>query len=360
MQEVIDLTKDLIRFKSTHSRPDEIVKCAAFIEAYLQKHAVTYKRLDHNGSPSILVTRSDGYAPVLLMSHIDVVEGPEELFEPRVSKGNLYGRGSIDDKYAVALSLVLLTKFLPHIQNQDVLPFGVLITGDEEIGGANGARKALAELKAEFCIALDGGSLGKIVVKEKGILRLKLITRGKSAHGSRPWLGENAVDKLIADYHVLKTHFQKSAPDHWHRTLNLGRIQAGNSINQVPDYAEAIFDIRYTESDDMDALVDKIRSSIQGELVVLKKDPLFIGGQSPYLDLLLDITGDAVTGFEHGASDARFLCEHDIAGIVWGPDGDQSQHTSDEHVNISSLLELYRLLEAFFQKISTAPLSPLP
>lgn len=352
MQEVIDLTKELIRFKSTHSRPEEIVKCAAFIEAYLQTHAVKYTRFDHNGTPSILVTRSDGYTPVLLMSHIDVVEGPDELFEPRVSDGNLYGRGSIDDKYAVALSLVLLTNFLPRLQKQDALPFGVLITGDEEIGGTNGARQALAKIKADFCIALDGGSLDKIVVKEKGILRLKLIARGKSAHGSRPWLGENAVDKLIADYQIVKTYFRKSSPDYWHRTLNLGRIQAGNSINQVPDYAEAIFDIRFTETDSMDTLVEKIRSSIQGELIVLKKDPLFIGAQSPYLDLLLDITGDAVTGFEHGASDARFLSEHNIAGIVWGPEGDQSQHTSDEHVNISSLSELYRSLGTFFQKIS--------
>ena len=272
MQEIIDLTKHLIRFKSMHSQPAEINKCAAYIEAYLQTHHITYRRLDSNGIPSILITRSNGYAPVLLMSHIDVVEGPDTLFDPYEKNGNLYGRGSKDDKYAVALSLVLLKEFLPHMESQDDLPFGVLITGDEEIGGPNGARKALAELKADFCIALDGGGLEKIVVKEKGILQLKLIARGKSAHGARPWLGENAIDRLIADYQVLGAHFQESAPDHWHRSLNFGRIQAGNSINQVPDYAEAFFDIRFTETDDMDAIVEKVRRSIQGELVVLKKD----------------------------------------------------------------------------------------
>jgi len=60
---------------------------------------------------------------------------------------------------------------------------------DEEIGGHDGAQAALAQLKADFAIALDGGNLRKIVVKEKGILRLKLISRGKTAHGARPWLG---------------------------------------------------------------------------------------------------------------------------------------------------------------------------
>ena len=43
--------------------------------------------------------------------------------------------------------------------------------------------------------------------------------------------------------------------DHWHRTLNLSVFEAGDSINQVPDQAEAVFDIRYTEKDDVDDLV---------------------------------------------------------------------------------------------------------
>jgi succinyl-diaminopimelate desuccinylase len=37
MQEIITLTKDLIRFKTMHSRPDEIQRCASFIETYLKK-----------------------------------------------------------------------------------------------------------------------------------------------------------------------------------------------------------------------------------------------------------------------------------------------------------------------------------
>ncbi|MCK7511835.1 MAG: hypothetical protein MZV70_52510 [Desulfobacterales bacterium] len=38
------------------------------------------------------------------------------------------------------------------------------------------------------------------MTKEKGIVRLKLVGRGKTAHGARPWLGENAIENLIADY----------------------------------------------------------------------------------------------------------------------------------------------------------------
>ena len=293
----------------------------------------------------------DNVVPILLMSHIDVVDAPDDLFQPRIKNNALYGRGSIDDKYAVALSLVLVKNYLQQLQkngkDQNDLPFGVLITADEEIGGANGARQALKEIKAEFCIALDGGGLNKIVIKEKGIVKLKLIARGKTAHGARPWLGENAIENLINDYQVLKTHFELSAPGHWHRTLNFAWIQAGKVSNQVPDYAEALFDIRYTENDDMEALFEKVQNEIKGELVVQKKEPLFEGGDTPYLNLLLEIAPDTEVGFEHGASDARFLSAHGIKGIVWGADGDMSQHSADEHVNIDSLNQLYELLDTF-------------
>ena len=53
----------------------------------------------------------------------------------------------------------------------------MVITADEEIGGANGARKALQDIQAEFCIALDGGSLKTIVTKEKGLVKLKLVAQ---------------------------------------------------------------------------------------------------------------------------------------------------------------------------------------
>jgi succinyl-diaminopimelate desuccinylase len=100
----------------------------------------------------------------------------------------------------------------------------------------------------------------------------------------------------------------------------------------------------------MEAVFQNIQAEIKGELVVEKKEPLFEGGNSPYLDLLLEIAKDTAVGFEHGASDARFLSAHGIKGIVWGADGDMSQHSADEHVNIDSLYKLYNLLDKFITK----------
>jgi succinyl-diaminopimelate desuccinylase len=355
MEEIVQLTEDLVRFKTMHAKPEEIQACAGFIEDFLKEAGIRYRRVDHDGVPSIVAGPRDDYAPVLLMSHMDVVDAPDELFEPVVKDDKLYGRGSIDDKYAVALSLVLLKNQVQALREknkgQEDLPLGIVVTGDEEIGGHRGARHVLETFRTDFCIALDGGSPEKIVVKEKGVLRLKLISRGKSAHGARPWLGENAIEKLIEDYLKIRPYFQESSPEHWHRTMNFSVVHAGKSTNQVPDYAEATFDVRYTENDDMDTIIEKIQEDIEGELRVEAKEPLFQSGDSPHLDALLEISKGTKVGFEHGASDARFLAQYGMKGIVWGADGDQSQHSEQEHVNIPSVYTLYGILDEFMKGI---------
>ena len=353
-EEILRLTKDLIRFKTMHSAPDDIRRCADFILDYLKTHDIPYQTNVYNGYPSILILPRPDYTPVLLMSHIDVVDAPESLFDPVEKDGRLYGRGASDDKYAAALSLVLLKEHLTRLKKAgkgiDTLPFGVLITSDEEIGGHDGAEKVLADTTVDFCIALDGGTLNKVVSKEKGLLTLKLIARGKAAHGARPWLGENAIENLIADYNTIKAQFNQTGPDHWHRTLNFSKIQAGKSFNQVPDRAEAIFDIRFTEDDDPVALHRLLQEKIVGELVIEQKEPMFLGGESPYLDLLVELNRAIKVGNEHGASDARFLSVRGIKGIVWGPESNNSAHTLKEHVQIDSLFELYDRLDAFMKK----------
>jgi len=351
VQDIIELTKALIRFPTTADRPDQIAACTAFVQDRLADIGVVCRRFDHEGVPSVLVTPAGGKAPVLLMAHLDVVDGAEALFDPIEKEGKLFGRGSVDDKYAVALSLVLLQTHMQRLRaaglGQQGLPFGLLVTSDEEIGGRNGAQRVLDEVDTDFGIALDGGNLHKIVVKEKGILRLKLVAGGCTAHGARPWLGENAVDNLMADYLKLKPLFADDTPDHWHKTLNLSRIAAGKADNQVPDRAEALFDIRYTENDDVDRLVARMRAAISGRLDVVGVEPLFKGGSSPYLDLLMHLNPDVTLGAEHGASDARFLTQRNIPGIIWGADGEYSQHAENEHVVIGSISELFAKLDRF-------------
>lgn len=143
--------------------------------------------------------------------------------------------------------MVLLKKNLQRLQKQgkgqDDLPFGILITGDEEIGGFNGAKKALGKIQTDFCIVLDGGGIEKIVVKEKGVARVKLLSRGKAASGDRPWTGENAIEKLIDDFIKWRTYFVKSAPKHRHRSITINSIHTEKSHHGFLECAKAQLEI---------------------------------------------------------------------------------------------------------------------
>jgi succinyl-diaminopimelate desuccinylase len=355
MKEIIDLTAELIRFRSTADRPDQIQGCIDHIASYLQRHGIRHERIVHEGVPSIMALPREKHAEVLLLTHIDVVDGRQEQFEPKVREGRLYGRGSIDDKYAAALSLVLMKNELARYQQagkgREALPFGVLITGDEEVGGFKGAAEALKSIESSFCIALDGGDVGRIVTKEKGMMVLRLTAGGRAAHGARVWMGDNAIDKLADDLVRLRSLFAETARDHWHKTCNPGMIRGGKAHNQVPDHAEALLNIRFTEHDDPDELIAAVRGVVSAEVTVEMKEPVFRGGTTRYLHLLREAAPGSELSFAHGASDARFLSAYGIDGVVWGADGDDSAHGPDEHLNIASVEKLYGYLKTFVRRV---------
>ncbi len=355
--ELLSLTKKLISFPTTHAHPDIITQCADYIEHWFQDNGISCEHHTINNVPSIAVLPpGKDKVKILLLAHFDVVESEtNELFSPRVEENKLYGRGAIDDKYAVALSMLLyrehLNRYKQRGQTQEDMAFGLLLTGDEEVGGWNGVGKVSEKINADFCLTLDGGNPGLIVTKEKGILHLEIQTEGKSAHAARPWLGENAFDLLLKDYQAIQQIFTKETPDHWHRTMSLTKCNVGNgSSNMVPASAKAVLDIRYTEHDNPDEIVAEIKKVATSTITVTDQAPMFNGGDSPYFERLQHHSNKAIFGFEHGASDARFLSERNIPGAIWGADGGMSQHTEEEHIVLDSLYDLYHRLDDFFKE----------
>jgi succinyl-diaminopimelate desuccinylase len=356
-KEILELTEALIRIPSTQTRPGKISECASFIAQWLGKHGINYKRYDENDVPSIVVMPSEATeTKILLMAHFDVVEAESDAaFSPRIEDGKLYGRGAIDDKYAVALSLILFREHLSTLYKQGLtqreMSFGLLLTGDEEVGGRDGVGKVGQIIHPDFFIALDGGRPGLIVTKEKGTLLINLEATGKAGHAARPWLGKNAFDILTKDYMKLLSLFSERTDDHWHKTMVLSQCKAGNgSTNIIPEKASATLDIRYTEHDNPDEIIASIREVVASKVEVQGKEPMFFGGSSLYFPTLKKHANGAVFGFEHGASDARYLSTRDIPGAIWGADGEMSQHTDEEHIVLDSLYGLFESLDSFLKE----------
>ena len=89
-QQIADLTSELIRIPSTHSRPDEIRRCADFIEAWLARRDIDYQRSDIAGVPALTVLPQPKATEILLMAHFDVVEAQDDSqFIPREVDGRL-------------------------------------------------------------------------------------------------------------------------------------------------------------------------------------------------------------------------------------------------------------------------------
>ncbi len=389
-EEMVNLLEELIRIPSTRTRPDEILRCSDFIECWLEEQGIPFRRYTKNNVPSIVVLPpGKSSVKILLMAHFDVVEVEDSaLYTPRQENGRLYGRGAIDDKYGVCLSLILFREHLKMLQEagqgvEDIC-FGLLFTGDEEVGGENGVGSVNEKINTDFFIALDGGNPKLIVTKEKGIVRLRLDATGEAAHAARPWLGKNAFDILVEDYHKIKALFSEKPAwqdhlaqpqqadenltvavrpstagfsdkrtDHWHKTMVLTKCGAGNgSSNMVPGKAYALMDIRYTEHDDPKEMLSSIKNTVQSNVTLLEQAPLFYGGDSPYLHLLQKYSGGARLGFEHGASDARYFSEKKVPGVIWGADGEMSQHTEEEHIVLDSLYEMYDRLDRFLKEVA--------
>ena len=91
-----------------------------------------------------------------------------------------------------------------------------------------------------------------IGIQAKGVLAMRIEVTGTAAHGSTPWVGDNAVLKAIDVFRQIESlPFARESSDLFDRpSINLGRIVGGDAINKVPDLCAIDVDIRYLPGQD--------------------------------------------------------------------------------------------------------------
>ncbi|TAL51028.1 M20 family peptidase [Patescibacteria group bacterium] len=357
-EELLQTTKELIAFQTTEDQSGQLRACANYIADFFSETGLTIERFEHEGIPSIVVTKGTKTPTVFLSGHFDVVPGDPEQFVPTVQGEKLFGRGAMDMKSGDAAMMHLMRDLAQT--NHSV---GLMLTGDEEIGGFNGTAKLLeAGYLSKVAIIPDGGEAVHLVMKsQKGILRLTLTAHGVNAHGSMPWLGENAIDRLIQVLPMVEDQFldlEKHPADHWVTTLNVGRIQGGLATNQVPNTATAHFDIRFPETDSPDQIETRIQSvlpeGIEAVFSVLGP-PVAVAVDHDLARLFLDAIRkggrEPQWGVEHGASDGRFFAEYGTLVLISQPDGG-NLHAPGEWVHIPSIKFYYDVLKTYLDKVA--------
>jgi succinyl-diaminopimelate desuccinylase len=213
-------------------------------------------------------------------------------------------------------------------------------------------------LRGDFAITGEPTDL-HIGVQAKGVLALRLSVGGTAAHGSTPWLGDNAILKAHDAFRRIETlPFSRESSDLFDRpSINLARIEGGDAFNKVPDHCEMDVDIRYLPNQDPGAILSQIRAIPD---VAIEKcatwKPAVVARDNPYV-LALREAARRTAGVEtlsvgrDGASDATTFLDQGIPAVEFGPTG-AGHHGPDEWVSIASLTSYRTALTDF---VATLP-----
>ena len=341
------------------STVDGIRAAAGFVKGWLESHEVDVKDGTVHDLPVLAATVGAAEGPtVVFHGHIDVVPGRPEQFEPRIDGDRLVGRGAYDMKGGLA-GMMCATRDLAA--QSEVRVHFVCVSDEEsdEPWDDRGSDYVVAKgYVGDFAITGEPTEL-RIGVESKGVLALRVEVTGKSAHGSTPWEGDNAILKAVDVFRSIQAMpFAREASELFDRpSISLGRIIGGDRINKVPDRCAVDVDIRYLPGQDPDAILDAIRALPDVDVdVVFRRAPAIVDRADPHVGALAAtvarwIPEDRISIGRDGASDANSFLEAGVPCVEFGPIGG-GHHGPDEWVSIESLAH-YR--EALVEFVTSLP-----
>jgi len=359
---VLALTRRLVRYPSF--TPAAAESTMDFVSGWFEARGLEPLRYGGAGPrgelTSLVVRVGEGEPRILLHGHADVVPAEEGQFDPHLEGDELYGRGVYDMKGALAAMMYALEDL--HVVGCDGT-VELLIVPDEEreYGGPTGAEILIQNGHVGDFLITGEPTDFHIGVQAKGVLDLRVALRGRSAHGSRPWLGKNAV--LLAYEHyrrVLELPFVKARSDLFpYPSINMARIIGGDVINRVPDRCTYDLDIRYLPEQDPQEILRQVRSiEMPADVEVLfSREPTYVSRRNPFVKALREVAarhtgGNPVGVGRHGASDIVYFQRAGVPGVEFGPVG--GGHHGPREFVVASSLETYRQMIVQFVQILAA------
>src|ERR1700733_1602165 len=258
----LTLAERLISYDT--SRPEEIVAAAGFVKGWLESRDIEVRHHDHNGLPVLVAEVGPPHGAlgpcVGFPGHLDVVPAEPEQFYPRVEGDRLIGRGAYDMKGGLAAMMCALK----DVERQSAVRVRLVCVPDEEseeIEQRSSDDVVRRGLGGDFAITGEPTNL-HIGVEAKGVLAMVIEVRGRAAHSSTPWLGDNAVLKAIDVFRAIESlPFSRESSEMFDRpSINLGRIEGGEALNQVPERCCMAVDVRYLPGQDPGEILEQVRA----------------------------------------------------------------------------------------------------
>jgi succinyl-diaminopimelate desuccinylase len=295
--EIVDYTAALVRIPTVNPPGAEYEACARFIGRDLERRGFSVEYIAAEGLPehtarfprvNVVGSRRGGPGPVVhLNGHFDVVPPGDgwtmDPFGGVVRDGRIYGRGVCDMKAGIAAALFAAEA----IERAGVdLPGTIEISGtvDEESGGFAGVAYLaevgrIAEGRTDFVIIPEPLNVDRICVGHRGVYWFEVTARGRTGHGSMPFLGASAIDgmsrllQLVRDDLLPALAARTTAvpvvpPAARHPTINVNGIDGGQPVDgiQTPcvaDLCRAVFDRRFLIEEGFDAAKSEIEQLVR-------------------------------------------------------------------------------------------------
>jgi succinyl-diaminopimelate desuccinylase len=355
---VVALTRELIRTRTVNPPGDES-RAASLLARRLEAAGLDVTAHEHAPGRTSLVARwpGSGDEPALcLTGHLDTVplgslRWDRDPFAGDIDGDRLYGRGSSDMKGGTAAIVVAAERVAALGRGRAGLEL-VLCAGEET--GSEGAvalAAATGALGRAGAVLVAEPTTNHPCVAHKGVVWLEAVAEGRTAHGSMPHLGDNAVYKLaraITRLEAEGARFGVAAHDLLGEpTLNVGTVSGGLNINSVPDRAAAGLDVRTIPGLSAHAVRDHL-AAVAGDEVrietLLALDPI---DTDPANDWVVDVF-EVMEPLIGEAPEPRGLAYFTDAAalvpaygrppaIICGP-GDAAQaHRTDESCSVVAL-----------------------
>ncbi|MBV8753605.1 MAG: succinyl-diaminopimelate desuccinylase [Hyphomicrobiales bacterium] len=379
----VALARDLIRCPSVTPAEGGALD---YLQGVLQNagFAVHRVKFSEAGSADVenLYARIGTSAPHLMFAgHTDVVPPGDEAawthapFTGDIADGQLYGRGAVDMKGAIACFVAAALDHLAAHAGKPKGSISFLITGDEEGDAVNGTIKLLrwaAERGEHFDHCIVGepsnpAALGDAVkIGRRGSLNGTLVVAGKQGHVAFPHLAENPIRGLVKLMSAIMAEPLDRGTEHFDPSnLEFTSVDVGNrTVNLIPGEARARFNIRYNDlhtPESLKALIERrcaaVAEGVRWRIEYLPSNSwVFRTKPGPFVDLVTDAIAVATgrkpqLSTSGGTSDARFIKDY-CPVLEFGLVG-KTMHQVDEHVptaELTALTAIYRgILDRYFE-----------
>lgn len=373
MCEPIEFLKELVNTNSVNPPGNEEV-VAEIIAKVLSANGIASTLRPLGPKRAYLVARLKGMGnrrSLVFCGHMDTVpqgDMPWEhaAFDATEMDGRIYGRGTSDMKgglAALTLAMIAISKRDVSLQGDIVLA----ATAGEEVD-CLGARAMIEDgvLNDAGAMIIGEPSNGEIFVAHKGALWIEIVSYGKTAHGSMPEQGINAIDNMYSVMSALYTKLKfKCVEDDLlgGPTLNVATISGGVKTNVVPDRCRLEIDIRTVPGQDhgeilsdIHGLLKEIEDSSQAkfELKILNSQ---VAVRTPRDDPLIQVglsTADDLFKRVHEPRGVRYFTDasafvpglgNDLAVLIYGPGNETMAHKPDEYVEVRKYVESIKFYE---------------